>query len=440
VGDEDREGHEPRFDKALRGVPQAKNPADEWAHEGRVRPVGPVGGLGGLGEGEGEGEGHPESPLELLRKPDNTKPPELSEEEIARRKLIRLGVIGGAVVVLIVGSAAAYRLSQPKVRQSTDPGSITVSSDPEGATIVLSGEATAQVTPSELKALVTGVPFKVTVKKAGFLPEPELQEVVIPPTTGQATVGFKLVPAKTVRIVTEPAGAEVTVDSRVLPGKTPLDLPAMRNGATANVSISLSGHVGASMKLVARTDTATLARFRLERAKTIELETDPPGATITINGEEVGQSPLNAFNVPAEKPFLLTAEHAGFEKWKHTYSVKAFGSRLSIELKMLPLSKMPISKTDKAKAAELEHKYARAKAALAAARASQMRAEDALRKAEAGTHTFVSELAGHENAVERARTKVEEVEGQVDEARDELEQFREQIVSQLAGDSGDPKE
>jgi serine/threonine-protein kinase len=98
------------------------------------------------------------------------------------------------------------------------------------------------------------------------------------------------------KVETDPPGAEVLVDGVPLAGTTPLvkEIP----GTTHRLELRLKGFKPLPMDLPE--GPLNLRPFALEPLPpALTLATDPPGVRVTIDGEEVGITPLDAKPVPA---------------------------------------------------------------------------------------------------------------------------------------------
>jgi hypothetical protein len=171
-------------------------------------------------------------------------------------------------------------------------GTITVNSSVEGATVFVDGE---EIGPAPLSKSIAPGQHDVRVVADYF--DPFVRRVRVEPDR-TVTVAARLRSGRgTVEFVTEPRGVNVFVDGRPL-GKAPIritDLPA-----------------GSHRYLLEREGFESVdARFKFEEGKNVLVhavldssdglflvETSPAGATVEVDGEVAGQTPLRQTDLP----------------------------------------------------------------------------------------------------------------------------------------------
>ena len=141
--------------------------------------------------------------------------------------------------------------------------------------------------------------------------------------------------AGTLRVVSNPPGATVTLDGQPR-GITPADLADVPFGAH-EVKVELRGYAPATERVLLSADNAapalTLALARTAPATGMaEITSDPPGATVRIDGTPVGQTP---FSDPKMKTGSRRVEmtREGFEPWSGTINVQA-GKRARVDARL----------------------------------------------------------------------------------------------------------
>jgi hypothetical protein len=111
-------------------------------------------------------------------------------------------------------------------------------SDPTGASVYLDGEAKDGTTPLEIE-LIPDIEYEVAVK---------LQHYATKQATVKASVGtevrainFKLVPAATLKITSDPPGAQVALDGHALKVVTPATLDDVASDQELRIVVELKG-------------------------------------------------------------------------------------------------------------------------------------------------------------------------------------------------------
>jgi len=236
-------------------------------------------------------------------------------------------------------------------------GLLTVSSEPPGAEVRL-GSALQGVTPLDAVRVVSGR-YPLLVEKRGFAPAENLIDVV----PGQAnSFDFALVRnARSVNIMTAPAGARIIVDGDELgttSGTPPpsyeatlLDFGLDPAGASAPFSLPflMAGeHIIRVEKECFRTFEATfhvdldgadlpqeLEPIVLRRStSTVRFESTPEGAEVHVNGQYIGRTPVEVDDLCAGD-VQVRMEKAGVGKWWDSLSLRS-GAREEIQAVLRP--------------------------------------------------------------------------------------------------------
>jgi hypothetical protein len=123
----------------------------------------------------------------------------------------------------LIGVVAYPRLRPPP------RGSVAVTTRPPGASVEVDGVAKGQTgaQPLVIGELLAGEKYKITARREGYEP---YVEIVTPRREG-STVELVLAPlASTLRVVTHPAGATLTLDGKEV-GTTPVPLTGLAPGS-----------------------------------------------------------------------------------------------------------------------------------------------------------------------------------------------------------------
>ncbi|MCK6552032.1 PEGA domain-containing protein, partial [Myxococcota bacterium] len=350
----------------------------------------------------------------------------------AKERFVR-GVARATVVAIavIAGSAVAWRRIRPVAPPPEAPklGRLMVRSTPEGAAIIVDGQATGHVTPSTIDGLPTERPLVVAVRLAGHRATPADAELQIPASTQQTQATFVLRPGLAFRVETEPEGATIDVNGVRAPSPTPVELPVLPFGESATVTLTLEGHLPASVVLTARAGTSTAVRVALETARTIDVASEPSGARVSIDGAPRGETPLYELAVPGTRAFTVAVDKRGYKPWRRRIGARKVEERtITAELEALPLLSIPMSKADRAEAKELDRKVTLLASTLRAAKLKLARLEKRLADVEAEPNVFIGRITEAQSAVDDARTAIERLEEQRTELEQQLDQFRQRVM------------
>ena len=174
---------------------------------------------------------------------------------------------------------------------------------------------------------------ELTVRAEGY--RPFSGRVSVKGAGQEETLRVELVPDRAaVSFASEPAGAEVRVDGHAL-GTTPLTAPL--TSGTRQVEFVLAGYLPErrSIEVVAE-QALTVPPARLRRAPgRLEVETDPPGALVSVAGVFRGSSPLKV-EVPPDQALEVRLSRAGYETVTREARVGA-GQALALKATLVPL-------------------------------------------------------------------------------------------------------
>ena len=185
------------------------------------------------------------------------------------------------------------------------PGHLQVVTDPQvpvrvlvNGTEVTSSDGLAESIPAGRK--------RITILTDRYLPFSK--EIEIEGLDNTQTLTAKLRPAwANVRITSNPAGATVSVEGKIL-GTTPLTAELVQGDRLVDISLPQYKTVQVPVPVTAGVDQ-TLETVDLNAADgTLRVVTNPPGASVTVNGEYRGQTPMDldlASNSRHELRFFL---------------------------------------------------------------------------------------------------------------------------------------
>jgi hypothetical protein len=232
-----------------------------------------------------------------------------------------LAVIAG----LVVGGAAGYWLGlhQGAQRTALRPG--TAPSPTELPAQPLSVPAAQAPSPSPVAA--AAAPAEPPTPAAAATPGARGNTA---PATAAAAVNLQL----TIKSV--PTGAVVTINGRRR-GVTPLTLNDVEAGHYA-VRVSRRAYATEEREVVLSAEhpaaalTVTLGRIRPPKAETLvgslSVQSQPPGARVTLDGRAVGTTPVVVASVAAGS-HVVRVSLEGFRQWTQTVEIVA-GQRLRV--------------------------------------------------------------------------------------------------------------
>jgi len=184
-----------------------------------------------------------------------------------------------------------------------------------------------------------------------------------------------------VLIKTSPAGADVKYNGVSL-GMTPLLVTTLPSGRTHVFELTLNGYQPRKIDVSVdgRTPVVREENLALDSG-TVELTTDPPGATITVNGVERGVTPATLPNIPKGLA-SIAVKLAGYREETRELRVTP-GDRqtLALTLKALPARLNVVSSPEQARVF-MDNDY-------------QGKTPVTISPIVPGTHELRVELAGH---------------------------------------------
>ena len=283
-------------------------------------------------------------------------------------------------------------------------GLLLVVSEPAGANISLDGLSLGE-TPRLITTLESGVSYRLLLQKQGYQPRPV--EVKLSGRTPAVKSETLILDSGILDIVSEPAGAEVTVNGLVR-GKTPLAVRDIPKGLAA-VTLRLDGYRDEKRELSLSAGDRQNLFVRMEGIPgSLILSSVPDGARFYLNGEIRGKGPLTIPNLAPGK-YTVRAEMQNYGTVERDISV-GFGAtvreefRLSSTLGWIEVRTSPVGATvivdgrtvGKTKSEDPKAKF------------SDVLRIDGIAK---GEHTVTARARGY-NEVSRSKVSVEPAKGQ----------------------------
>ena len=193
------------------------------------------------------------------------------------------------------------------------PLRVSVRSEPSGADVLIDGVPSGTRTDGELTLDSRARQVTLTLRKEGYR---DATRVLTLPLGGERTLLLRLVPASAaLRIVSDPAGASVSIDGQVAQGRTPLSLPFDRS-REHRLAFALEGHATQEQVVPAGFSAEELSvRFQA----TVPLSTVTVSSTypldVSWNGKTLKRAQLSPqVSLPAGHHTLLLAAPTVFLK------------------------------------------------------------------------------------------------------------------------------
>lgn len=181
---------------------------------------------------------------------------------IALLLLVLLAGAGGAIFYRdkLVGLVEGLTKSAPPPKTASVSSVYRIVSVPDGAQVEIDGEARGQ-TPTMLE-LSPGIEYRLEVRKDGLATKRAMLKAAV--GAGVREVSFRLEPASTIKLSSEPPGAQVRINGFELPGVvTPVTLEDAPAGKV-QVEIVLPGRSPKFREIDAPAGKTTKAHFELD--------------------------------------------------------------------------------------------------------------------------------------------------------------------------------
>ncbi len=255
-------------------------------------------------------------------------------------------VLGSSVLIRagnyhVSATAAGYRVleqdfsvkdgsNELPLRLEKLPGLLALHTEPVAARVLVDGTLIGNSNAKDLE-IRAGV-HRLRAEADRFLPLE--QELTVEGLGKQQSLSLRLAPGwGNYRLETEPAGATVTLDGAPI-GTTPATLELMQG--PRQLQISLAGHRDESLFVEAKAgEERNLAPMTLVRADaTLRIASSPAGASITLDGQFRGVTPLD-IALESGKAHELIAFKAGHERALRRFTATAGEQQMNIALRSL---------------------------------------------------------------------------------------------------------
>lgn len=204
------------------------------------------------------------------------------------RHLVKLRLAGHDEAVRFIDTRKSPLVEQNTVLEETK-GLLLLKTEPEGADVQVDGVSVGQ-TPRLVSTLSVGEVHQVRFRKAGY--QDQTISVRFDGRRPQVREERLVLASGTIDVMSEPTGAEVTVNG-IVRGKTPLRVTGVPKGR-AIVKFSLAGYEEAVRDLaVSAGDVQTLPVVLKGLPGTMRVTSVPEGARIYVDDRYEGKAPLS---------------------------------------------------------------------------------------------------------------------------------------------------
>lgn len=211
------------------------------------------------------------------------------------------------------------------------PGQLTVVADiNENGQVLLDGTVMGGLN-TKLEDIEPGN-YLLTINTERYLPYQEA--ITIEGKEVHQTHAIELNPAwANVDITTDPVGASISIDGELV-GQTPMTAEILQG--EREIVVKLAGHKGWNNNLVVQAGQAfALDPINLEKADgLVAVRSTPNAASITVNGNYYGQTPLEIALIPGQK-HQVTLFKDGYQVANKTIDVVS-GQEQQISVNLLP--------------------------------------------------------------------------------------------------------
>lgn len=225
------------------------------------------------------------------------------------RHLLKLRLAGHDESVRFIDTRRSPVVEQNTVLEETK-GLLLLKTVPEGADVQVDGMSVGQ-TPRLIANLPVGGVYQVRLRKAGY--QDQTISVRFDGRRPQVREERLVLASGTIDVMSEPTGAEVTVNG-IVRGKAPLRVTGVPKGR-AIVKFSLPGYEDAVRDLaVSAGDVQALPVVLKGLPGTLRVTTVPDGARIYVNDRFEGKSPLSLAGLaPGEYAVRAELDGHGFQ-------------------------------------------------------------------------------------------------------------------------------
>lgn len=140
-------------------------------------------------------------------------------------------------------------------------------------------------------------------------------------------------------VSSKPAGAAISVDGELV-GDTPMKVPLV-SGKKHLVEVSLDGYATAEREVEPGHDESVSVEFALKPGATLNVTSDPPDASVTVNGRVLLEGTPGVTKSFPPGPIEVVVRYPGYDDF--TKKLKAKKGPQKLDAKLLAKVKVPIT-------------------------------------------------------------------------------------------------
>lgn len=203
--------------------------------------------------------------------------------------------------------------------------SLHVNSSPRGAQIFLDGVSRG-VTPMEFSHLTPGSKYLLVLRKPGY--RPYVRKITLSAERGEQVMA-RLEPQSnrfgTLFLETDPPGATISVNDKVINARTPATLDTLRTDRVYSVKLKLHQYEPIEYRLRVDSTEITSRKAIMRRLKgRITVHSDPSNAGIYLNYHLIGETPLGYYSVNSGENYVLTVRKEGYVEDVRRFQLKPY--------------------------------------------------------------------------------------------------------------------
>lgn len=207
---------------------------------------------------------------------------------------------------LLAAQKPKGNLTFPLTAEPPPKQKITIKSDPPGAVVTVDGQPVKGATTPLVRDFEPGKTYDIGVSLEGYAPQTGKLDLKRPLPSGELVLALKKLPPPPptmlrYTIKSDPPGAAVTINGqRVERAVTPYSRD-LEPGKSYEIGVDMKGYIAQTRKIQpVATAPGRDVLFTLERKppQKITIKSDPPGATVVINGQ-----PVDETTTPATQEF-----------------------------------------------------------------------------------------------------------------------------------------
>ncbi|MBT3181868.1 MAG: serine/threonine protein kinase [Deltaproteobacteria bacterium] len=216
---------------------------------------------------------------------------------------------------------------------------IMITTEPADASIVFNNKPIGQGSPITMRDIDPNADHLLVVQKEGFFTH-EKHLNLKPGEFLSLSIALKPKPPMTsaIELTTIPEGATVFLDNRETAYRTPTNIKDIDPKRSHDIGLFLRGHRFWNKKINLK--PGETKSFEIQMVKdfaTLNVESEPPGALVMLDGVPIGQTPVTREKLEPDKVYKVEVWVQGYEATKKDYkAVAGVKKGLRFILKKMP--------------------------------------------------------------------------------------------------------